>query len=596
MTPPDDRSDPTGDSPSRLHAEPPTFDDAELGRIVRDVVDGWSMPAVRLDEPGWRDRVRSPRSRRAAAVAAWTGRLGRAAVAATALTIGAAMLGVWLTRPLGPASETPRPTATDGAVASPGVGTSPAPSQLPKLVLEGDQPSPSSVIVDVEGSFAVVDLTRGSVGPAIATGQFGTDVRRSPDGSLYCLCLGGDTYQSGSFTHMTVTWHRLDATGPVGASVPVGDFTGVPDPRDAGNTQQSQHVAVHVSYGPDPGIAFVGWAAHDHPSWRSGLLVVDIADGSVLQRFDIPVTDDGTDSVRRGVDAPRVIGGLDAGRLAVARPWYSWSPPASLNPSYTSGAEVFSVGQDSNGLRNPEPVTAAMGCGEGVTAAGPRVGGGYWIGCVNYQSLQTIIRRVDGDGNVIGDTPVSSAGDLGDPSATTAATPDGSAVFQWNPTAKILTRVDIETGDAKVGTGDATASRSVGPLAWLGRWLTPTAAAKVLLSSGIAISQDGTRVYALGIDVNQGCCDFGASAGVFVFDTSTMAQIAHWPPTADLVSVAVSGDGRFVYAAGSPQFDGGGAVQQEASVTVFDVTDGSVRLIAGQLGRGFLLLPSTIVR
>lgn len=120
MTRPEDRPDTSGESQDPHRAGSPTLDDAELGRIVRGVVDGWSMPPVRLDQPAWRDRVRSPRARRAAAVEAWAGRIGRAAAAALVLTIGAAMLGVWLTRPLGPASETARPTATDGAAASPG--------------------------------------------------------------------------------------------------------------------------------------------------------------------------------------------------------------------------------------------------------------------------------------------------------------------------------------------------------------------------------------------------------------------------------------------------------------------------------------------
>lgn len=596
MTRPENRSDSSGESLRPQPASSPTLDDAEIGRLVHTIVDGWSMPPVRLDQPGWRERVRSPRARRAAAVESWTGRLGRAAAAALVLTVGAAMLGVWLTRPLGPASETARPSATDRASSSPGLGPDPGPSQLPKLVIDGDLPSPSSLVVNVEGGFSVVDLARGTIGNSIAAGQYGTEVRRSPDGSLYCLCLGGDTFESGSFTHVTVTWTPLDEAGPVGPSVPVGDFTGVPDPRDAGNAQQAQHVAMRVSYGPDPGIAFVGWAAKDRETWLSGLLVVDIADGSVLQRFDLPVADDGSDTVRRGLDAPRVVGSLDAGRLAVARPWYTWSPPASQNPSYLSGADLYAVERDGGTLLGAQPVTAATGCADGATAAGPRASGGYWIGCIGYQSLVTIVRRVAADGSVVGDTRMRSAGDLGDPNATIAATADGTAVLQWNPTAKVLTRVDVETGDTTVGTGDATATRDVGPLAWLGRWLTPTASAKVLLSSALAVSPDGTRAYALGIDVSTSCCDFGTSAGVFVFDTSTMTQVGHWTPTADFVSIAVSGDGRFVYAAGSPQFDGGARILQESSVTVFDATNGSVRLLAGQLGRGFLLLPTTTVR
>ena len=80
------------------------------------------------------------------------------------------------------------------------------------------------------------------------------------------------------------------------------------------------------------------------------------------------------------------------------------------------------------------------------------------------------------------------------------------------------------------------------------------------------------------------------STGVFVFDASTLAPLGTWQPTADYVSVAVSADGRFVYAAGLPGLDASGnrRTNQQASITVFDTFDGSVRLIAGKLGSEML--------
>ena len=573
--------------------------DAEIARIVRDVVDGWSMPPVRLDQPGWRDRIRSPRARRTASIRGWTGRLGQAAGAAVALTVGAALLGVWLTRPPGPASQTAVPSRTDSANSTPHPhSTQPLPSQLPKLFVEGDVPSPSHLVVSVESAFAVVDLATGTIGKSLASGQWGTDVRRSPDGSLYCICLNGDSYTSGSFTHFQVVWKHYDAAGIAAATATIGDYTGGPDPQDAANLEQAQHVAVHVTYASDPRLAYVGWTLHAHPVWKSGFVVVDVRDGSILQRIDLPDSADGTATSRTGVDAPRVVGSIGPGRLAVARPWYTLSPPISSNPTTVFGASVYAAAINGDHIAKFDPLPAASGCGGAVTAAGTIPGSGFWLGCVASDLRQVFLRRVADDGHMIGDTKVQAAGDLGgDASSTSAVSPDGRAVFLWDPIAEILTRVDLATGDTSTGTGQTTAALG-GPLSALGRWLTPTAAAKVLLSSGIAISPDGSRVYALGISLEGVAgADSSGSAGVFVFDTSSMAQVAHWNPTADFVSLAVSKDGRIVYAAGSPQFDANGtSTTQAASITAFDAASGSIRLIAGQLGSGFLLFPSTIVR
>ncbi|MBI3746362.1 MAG: hypothetical protein HY264_07555 [Chloroflexi bacterium] len=174
--------------------------------------------------------------------------------------------------------------------------------------------------------------------------------------------------------------------------------------------------------------------------------------------------------------------------------------------------------------------------------------------------------------------------------------PDGRAAYLWNPIDDILTRIDLATGETTTGAGAATTAAG-GPIAAFGRWLTPAVAAKVLLSPGIVISPDGTRIYALGITGGPAGAELAGSAGVFVFDATSLRQVAHWPATADFVSLAVSPDGKFLYAAGSPESNAGGtATTRPASITVFNTGDGSVRLVAGQLGPGFLTLPGTIAR
>lgn len=578
--------------PIRSSAQAPSpLDDAEVQKIVRSVAETWSMPPVRLDQPTWRDRVRTPRARRLAGLRVGMGRIGRAAVAAVTLSVGAALLGVLLTRPLSPSARESQAPTGNGPTASP----RPVPSQLPKLLVNGEVPTPSQLIVGIDSAFALVDLGTGTISPTIASGQYGTVMRRSRDGALYCLCFGGDSYASGSFTHMSVTWNRYDAGGAVIESVAIGDYTGGADPRDVGNPEQPQHVALRVTYGTDPSVAFVGWSLHAHPVWKSGVVIVNVSTGAVIERVDLPDRADGTDPIRVGVDAPRVVGALGSGHVAIARPWYQWSPPTGSNPAFRTGADTFDATDDGASLSGIVKLAAAAGCADAVTASGPRAGGGYWLACTGDQYGTTVLRRVDADGRVLGDSRAAGSGDFGgDASANVAVSPDGSSLFLWDPTTTVLTRLDLTTGEAAMGKGTTAA---LDPLTALGGWLTPTVQAKVLLSAGLALSPDGTRAYALGIDPNGAIGGEPVSTGIFVFDTGTMAQVDHWTSNADLVSIAVSADNQFVYVAGSPQFNGNGTVTfQFASITVFEARTGSVRLVAGQLGKGFLVLPSTVVR
>jgi hypothetical protein len=76
------------------------------------------------------------------------------------------------------------------------------------------------------------------------------------------------------------------------------------------------------------------------------------------------------------------------------------------------------------------------------------------------------------------------------------------------------------------------------------------------------------------------------SAGVFVFDADSLELIDTYEPTADFISLAIGVDNRFLYAAGLPGVDALGRQMgsQGASITVFDTSDGSTRVVAGQLG------------
>jgi hypothetical protein len=564
-----------------------SYDDEAIGRLVRDTAAGWSMPAVRLDAPSWRDRIGSPRARRLAGARGWFGRVGQAATAAIALTVVGALVAVMLTRaPITP-GVSPAPTTSAG----PGETGAPGASPLPKLVLNGDLPSVTDVLVLTEfGTFKRVDLTTGDFDQEVTGGGPGGSMSPQADGSIACLCVASPVTSGGVAVVLTVRLDRFDHHGAFVSTSPIETFTGAPDPRDAGVTipDQPANVLTATSFSDDGRFGFVGWSLRGSSAWHSGVLAVDLRDGTVVSRLALPDVTTGTDPARRVVAAPKIVGAAGAGRLVVVEPWYEFTPATAAQPAYSFGNDLFQVGFADARWSTDVPVATASDCGTDVFRAGPLAGGGTWIACSTGGMELTTIRRLAADGSRIGDVHVVGTGGID--AELVAVSTDGTVIYVWDPAGATLTRVDLATGTTTIGHGaTGTAAANGGPLAALGSWLAPSAAAKTLLRGGLVISPDGSRVYAIGVGTPSASSGVAGSSGVFAFDATTLAQVAHYAPTADFASVAVSADGRFVYAAGLPGVDATGAqASQSASITVFSTVDGSVRVIAGELGFGML--------
>jgi hypothetical protein len=565
----------------------PGYDDATIEQLVRDVAGEWNMPPVRLDAPGWRERVRSSRTRRLAAAGGWFGRIGQAATAAIALTVVGALVAVVVTRPPAP-GKTPEPSAGD----RPSAGAQA--TQLPKIFLTGDEPNPASVVMRSErGDFASVDLKTGSVNGPLTSKSSASQVLVSEDGKILCLCVAASGSIDGMATDMLVSLERYDSRGKLSSSRLIEQFSGEPDPRDEGTfiPERPAHVLTWVGFSDDGKYGLVGWSERAHPVWHSGVLVVNLGDGSIVSRQDLPDATDGEANTRRMVEAPRVVGTVGDGRVAIAQNWYEWSPPASDMASYAPSNAVFLASFRGGVLGGAAIVPAASSCSSLANRAGPMANGGFWLACTDGGAGLTVLRRINPDGSPLADVRISGSGGIEtDP---TAVSVDGSTLFVWDAHATRLSRVDIVTGE--VTSGNGTARAESGPMVALGNWLAPAVAAKSWLRSGLAVSPDGTRVYALGVRDGGSGPETAGSAGVFVFDATTLERTKVWQPTADYVSIAVSADGRLVYAAGLPGVDATGArfARQQASITVFDASDGSIRLIAGQLGSDALSFIST---
>lgn len=566
------------------------IDDDDVARLVRDVSATWTMPAVRLDQPAWRERIRSPRVRRMTAAQGWLGRLGQAATAGVALTVTAAILAVYLT-------GAGKPPASTAPSTSPGSTPAVAASSLPQLFLPGDVPSPSRVIVQTEGGqYVVADLATGTLGSSFTATGRDSAVTRAPNGDLVCLCTSYDGVAYGHPTHVVVDVERYDAGFNVRSRGTVLDITGLPDPRDGQVPFEPDHVTTATTFSADGRYAFVGWSRREHPDWTSGIVVVRLDDGAIVDHLSLPKRSDGTGDGRTEVYAPRIVG-TDRVSVIVARRAVSWSPATAFDFHVTSVADGFVDTFDAGDGRFGQPASAldgVSGCGDDVNLAGGLTGGGMWLSCTSYDgSGMTTVRRLDGTGQTVGDTSIY--GTIIE-SATAVTSPDGSELYVWDPSALVLHRVDLATG-AETKASSAAATSGVDPLTALGRWLAPSISAKTFLQPAIAISPDGSRVYALGIAGDPRGSGLTGSAGVLVFDTATMAAVGRWAPTADFVSLALSDDGRYLYAAGAPGVGADGAERPEqASITVFGAEDGAVTVIAGRLGTGMLTFPSATVR
>ena len=566
------------------------YDDATIEQLVRDVAGEWSMPPVRLDAPSWRERVRSSRARRLDTAGRWFRALGQAATAAITLTVVAALVAVFLTQPRNEPGKTPEPSAGNRPSASAGARA----TTLPKLYVTGDEPDPTVVVMRNEGGdFARVDLTTGSVDGPLTGKRSSSEVRMADGGSMLCVCVADSGRIGGMPTDLTVSLERYDPRGKLQSSTAIEQFSGEPDPRDESTfiPERPAHVITGITFSDDGRYAFVGWSLRAHPVWKSGVVVVDLGSGAITSRLDLPDSTDGEGDTRRVLDAPRVLGAIGQGIVLVAQGWYEWSPPASQEAMYTSENSVFKASLDGGRLTDPRLVPTASDCGGSVVRAGALPGKGYWLSCTSGGPQLTVVRRLDSNGSFLGDTRIS--GSVGVETDPTALSADGSKLFVWDPSTGVLTRVDLASGDKSAGK--ATAAMDAGPVAALGNWLAPATDAKSWLHGALAISPDGTRIYAIGVKGGAGDSEMAGSTGVFVFDAATLDAIAVWPPTADYISVAVSADGALVYAAGLPSRDATGRARigQQASITVFDTRDGSVRLIAGQLGGDALSFLST---
>ena len=256
--------------------------------------------------------------------------------------------------------------------------------------------------------------------------------------------------------------------------------------------------------------------------------------------------------------------------------WYV----ASNQETPPSGVDHWSASFDGSSVAafTPTRSTDTDSCQE--LAAGSVDTSTWWVVCATNGS--TRFDRVGVDGTLVGSTPLPPSDGL----STPLVDPSGKDLYMWGPVGKTLTRIDIASGTVSTVTAKiaATTADPVADLAnAIGRWIAPPVAQRSLSIPGWSCRRTGRASSRSRPTSANG--EGVSSQGVFAFDAATLEQVAHWPPTADLTSIAISPDGAWLYAAGQPGFDAAGkATGDPASITVYSTTDGSVGLTAGRLG------------
>jgi hypothetical protein len=549
-----------------------------LAALVRDVADDWSLPPQRLDVLTWRDRVgRGHRAGDGGSGLRWTRRLLGAAVVAVVAIVSLSFAAVWLTAPRGDQGTVGSSPSPGGSPTSVPSGSAvPAVSPMPKLFRNGDLPTPSRIMVLTGRGYHIADLGTGVLGPVLIEKGYGpTTLLARPGGGWVCICGDGQNA-------IRLSVKTVDANGVVGEPRPIRDVVGTNDPKES-DALQPQNAGVSVTASPDGRFALIGWVRRDGAAgWQIGADVLDLETlatvASTELLVDEPVAVDGRPRMRQ---APIVRLSPGGDQILLASQSFV-DNPSLATPNAGVDHWLASFDGRSIGALADAGATSSDVCLEfdaGLIGGDPPADDAVYYAACWTPTGPFMVKRIAADGRLVSATEVP--GSLGGVDRGIRALPSGDAVFSWNPFDSVLSRLDLRSGELSVG--EPQRPNRTGLTDRLGDLIVVTA--------------DGTRVYALGI-VSSDPGGPGDSAGVYAFDAATLAPLGHWAPQANLTSIAVSDDGRHVYAAasGGPSAAGEPGPEFGASITAYDASDGSVALIAGRLGARDLTLGEAICR
>lgn len=503
---------------------------------------------------------------------------------------------------LGTAFDDGQPAATSQAIAAaPSQTATPRPSRsptarpeplLPPLpthaVLGDDIPTERRLVY--AGGPAFLDLATGDLSRLPSGIEY--PVIPLPSGEAICACVVRDFAANGGSGSYVLRFGRYGQDGTPLLERDLQTFDeAVPVPN------MTEGFNLTAALDPDGRSVYVLVVERHPPVWTIVLEVIDVATGEVRTTLDVgqvPVDLEGATPSLSPSSAPR--GTAQDGV-------YLWANSVAAAPG---GRTVF-VSVARSDVRNdnwsgrslewlvdidPGGSSSARAIDPAVAALQPETWCLNQLGFLDPDRLvqvcakesgtgiaATFLRRLTAAGASGGDIPIESAGLDGSFPISIATGRSRRSIYIWHPQRHALVRIGIEDGVTSEVAVPASMLPETPPPGerGLGRGYVGG-------DPSLVVSPDGQRLYAVGAGGAVGDSP-GIPSGVWVFDAERLTLLDHWAPLAFFTSLAVSGDGRFVYAAGAPGLDVDGRENPwPASVTVYDAETGEVVVVHGAVG------------
>ena len=469
-------------------------------------------------------------------------------------------------------------------------------------------PAPTGRVLVRDDAWRWIDLETGRASKPIGQLTLRDRLLQLVDGRLLCACLSIVESPRGQLVEV-----RLDPIDD-GRRIHTGVLLSVEaavDPLVAPE-ERTEFADITAAAAPDGTLVAIGVAVRRAPVWSRSILIVDVETGGIVDTVELePVASHLPTAESHRATEPSTAAIPGAGQDA-------WPPAVRFAPDgrhlLVSATVISASGStEQHWIAEVEPdgVEALLPLPSVGTASDGQCGWG-WPAFADASMVFAIcrddtgpgprLRRLDLDGSVIGED-VDLRGSLGDGWGYQLVDQESGTLFDWDPFSGRAARVDLRTGRvvAAVTVASPIGSSQLDPLV-IGRvvagWIAPTALAKTLIESPIVRSSDGSRLYVLAVG-GEATLGAGLGGAIHVLDAATLQRLDSWPVQADLLSIGLSTDGRWLIASGflGPGVgDPSGAA--EASITVHDALTGQVRAMLDGLGHDPVQLvdPATIGR